>query len=59
VLRDTGFEVEDLVEIQVPEGVETRYPWVTSEWASKWPAEEIWKARKEIAGRRFGNRWWR
>jgi hypothetical protein len=47
VLQYTGFEVEDLVEIQVPEGVKTRFPWVTSEWASKWPAEEVWKARKK------------
>jgi SAM-dependent methyltransferase len=46
LLRDTGFEIEDLVEIQVPEGVETHFPWVTSEWASKCPAEEVWKARK-------------
>jgi hypothetical protein len=46
LLRDTGFEIEDLIEIQVPEGVETRFPWVNAEWASKWPAEEVWKARK-------------
>jgi SAM-dependent methyltransferase len=48
LLRDTGFEVEDLVEIQVPKGIEeTRFPWVTSEWAHRWPAEEVWKARKK------------
>jgi hypothetical protein len=47
LLRETGFEIEGLVEIQVPQGVEeTRFPWVTSEWAQKWPAEEVWKARK-------------
>lgn len=24
----------------------TRYPFVTLEWARRWPSEEIWKARK-------------
>jgi SAM-dependent methyltransferase len=47
LLRDTGFKIEDLVEIQVPEGAETRFPWVNAEWASKWPAEEVWKASKK------------
>jgi SAM-dependent methyltransferase len=46
LLRDSGFTVEDLVEIQVPEGATTRYPYVTAEWARRWPAEEVWKARK-------------
>jgi len=46
LLRRNGFEVEDLVEIRPPEGSTTRYPFVTIEWARKWPTEEVWKARK-------------
>lgn len=48
VLRKSGFEVLDLVEIQAPPDAETHhyYDFVTADWARKWPAEEIWKARK-------------
>ncbi len=44
LLRQYGFEVEDLIEVQPPEGVSTRYPYVTPDWARRWPSEEIWKA---------------
>ena len=46
LLRESGFEVEDLIEVQIPEGATTRYPYVSPEWARRWPAEEVWKARK-------------
>ena len=46
LLRDSGFEVEDLVEVQVPNGATTSYPYVSPEWALRWPAEEVWKVRK-------------
>ena len=48
VLRGSGFEVEDLIEIQAPEGaVRHRYDALpTPEWARRWPSEEIWRARK-------------
>jgi hypothetical protein len=46
LLRDSGFEVEDLVEVEIAEGATTRYPFVSPEWARRWPAEEVWKARK-------------
>ena len=46
LLRDSGFDVEDLVEVQIPDGATTRYPYVTPEWARRWPCEEVWKARK-------------
>jgi SAM-dependent methyltransferase len=46
-LRENGFEVERLVELQAPEDAQDpRSLPVTAEWARKWPAEEIWKARK-------------
>lgn len=46
LLRDSGFEVADLIELRPPEGARTRYPWVTAEWARQWPSEEAWKARR-------------
>ncbi|MGH3046047.1 MAG: SAM-dependent methyltransferase, partial [Gaiellaceae bacterium] len=48
LLRASGFEVEDLVEIQAPPAAETHpvYDSVTAEWGRRWPAEEIWVARK-------------
>lgn len=46
LLRRCGFEVEDLIELQAPAGGTTRYPWVTLEWARRWPVDDVWKARK-------------
>jgi SAM-dependent methyltransferase len=48
LLRTNGFEVERLVELQAPADATTHeyYSDVTPEWARKWPAEEIWVARK-------------
>jgi SAM-dependent methyltransferase len=50
LLRSTGFEVEDLIELYAPDGAETHdyYSYVTAEWARKWPPEEIWTARKIV-----------
>jgi SAM-dependent methyltransferase len=46
LLRRSGFEIEELVEIRPPEGSTTTY-WPTPlEWARSWPTEEIWKVRK-------------
>jgi hypothetical protein len=46
VLRWSGFEVEDLVELRPPPDATTTYPFVTLDWARQWPSEEVWKARK-------------
>lgn len=46
LLRSSGFEVEDLVELRPPEGATTRYPFVTGDWARRWPSEEVWIARR-------------
>jgi SAM-dependent methyltransferase len=46
LLRRSGFEIEDLVEIRPPENATTRYPFATLEWARRWPCEEVWKARR-------------
>ena len=47
LLRRSGFEIEDLIEVRPPEtAAETRYPFVTLDWAKQWPCEEVWKVRK-------------
>jgi SAM-dependent methyltransferase len=46
VLGTHGFEVEALVELRNPGRDAGRYGLFTAEWAERWPAEEIWKARK-------------
>jgi hypothetical protein len=46
LLRRSGFDVEDLIEVRPSAEATTRYPFVTVEWARRWPCEEIWKARK-------------
>ena len=48
VLREAGFEVERLVELQAPADAK-RHPYysdIPPEWARQWPGEEIWVARK-------------
>ena len=48
LLHAAGFEVERLVELYAPEGARPHeyYDTATPEWASKWPAEDLWVARK-------------
>jgi SAM-dependent methyltransferase len=48
LLHANDLRVERLVELYAPEKAETHgyYNYVTVEWASKWPAEEIWSARR-------------
>ena len=49
VLRDAGFEIERLVELQAPaDAVRHEYYGADMpvEWARQWPAEELWAARK-------------
>jgi hypothetical protein len=49
LLRRTGFDVVDLVELYPPdEAVDHAYYETFSvDWARKWPAEEIWVAEKQ------------
>jgi SAM-dependent methyltransferase len=49
LLREHGFEVEALHELQAPEerATHTYYDFVTVDWARNWPAEDLWVARKE------------
>ena len=47
LLRDSGFDVLDLVELYAPdEASDADYYLSDAEWAKKWPWEEIWRARK-------------
>ena len=46
LLRRSGLEVEDLIEVQAPLDATTTYPYVDAAWANRWPCEEVWKARK-------------
>jgi hypothetical protein len=48
LLRETGFEVENLVEVYAPPGATRHeyYSYTDPEWARNWPAEEIWAAGK-------------
>ena len=50
MLRGSGFEIERLIELQAPAGARQHeyYSYVTPEWASQWPHEEIWVARREV-----------
>jgi SAM-dependent methyltransferase len=49
LLRDSGFEIERLVELQAPADATTHpfYSDIPAEWARQWPGEEIWVARKQ------------
>ena len=47
LFREHGFAVEDLIELQPREHASTTYDdFAPHEWARRWPAEQIWKARK-------------
>jgi SAM-dependent methyltransferase len=47
LLRDHGLVVEDLIELRPPDDAGTTYDdFVPDDWARRWPAEQIWKARK-------------
>jgi SAM-dependent methyltransferase len=49
VLRESGLQLERLLELYAPDDAETHsyYDYVTAEWARQWPAEELWVARKQ------------
>ena len=48
ILRESGFTVTDIIEVYAPEDA-TDHPYyasVSAQWARQWPAEEIWRARR-------------
>ena len=46
LFRRVGLAVEDLVELRPPEGAVSTFGWDPA-WARRWPAEHIWKLRRE------------
>jgi GNAT superfamily N-acetyltransferase len=46
-LRQSGFAVENLVELWPTNDATTTFPYVTHAWARQWPTEEVWIARRE------------
>lgn len=49
LLRRCGFDIEDLIEMQVPEDASTPHTVediAPPEWVRRYPPEQIWKARK-------------
>lgn len=46
LLRASGFDVEQLIELQPAADAKPIVEYVPLEWARQWPAEEIWVARK-------------
>ena len=50
LLGRCGLMVEDLIEVQVPPGAANHdFPELPDEWARRWPAEEVWFARRRSA----------
>jgi SAM-dependent methyltransferase len=47
LFRANGFVIEDLVELVAPPDATTTYTdFVPKRWATRWPAEQIWKVRR-------------
>ena len=46
LFRSSGLEVIDLVELRPPRTAATEFEWMSTAWARRWPAEEVWIARK-------------
>jgi SAM-dependent methyltransferase len=46
LLRSTGFVIDDLIEVQPSPKAAPSVELVESEWARRWPSEEIWVAHK-------------
>jgi SAM-dependent methyltransferase len=47
LFRASGLAIEDLVELRAPQGASSTYQMAPAAWARRWPAEHIWKLRRE------------
>jgi SAM-dependent methyltransferase len=47
LFRRNDLSIEDLIEVQPPKGARTTFPGRPPSWARRWPAEMIWKLRKD------------
>lgn len=50
LFRDTGFVVEDYVEIRNPDPTRPQRGTVTADWAHRFPSEQVWKLRRSGGG---------
>jgi SAM-dependent methyltransferase len=46
LLRESGFEIEQLLELEPVDDRDIGSPVIANAWARQWPAEEIWCVRK-------------
>jgi SAM-dependent methyltransferase len=47
LFRANGFAIEDLIEVQPPEGATSTYrDRAATAWARRWPMEQIWRVRR-------------
>jgi len=46
LFRETGFAVEDFLELQAPTPGAAMNSYVTADWAHRYPAEQVWKLRR-------------
>ena len=46
LLRTSGFEIEDLVELRPAKEAHSSASFVTAAWAEQWPCEEAWRVRR-------------
>ncbi len=49
LFRANGFELLELRELRAPRDASTKYTFVNSEWAHRWPSEEIWHLKKRTS----------
>lgn len=46
LLRRSGFEIEDLIEVYPSETARSEHRFASLPWSRAWPCEEVWKARR-------------
>lgn len=46
ILRGSGFGIEDLIDVRPSLTSTTRSPFVTLQWARRWPCEAVWTTRR-------------
>lgn len=56
LLGATGFDLENLIEVQAPPEANASFDFASLEWARRWPSEDIWVVRKSALSVFSGNR---
>lgn len=46
LFRRTGFEIDDYVEVQAPDGAAGQEFWMQADWSRQYPSEQVWYLRK-------------